>query len=206
MPVGAVCVKVNAKTGALQESTKEFGNVFEMPSDISIKNNGLAAGKDQYLKYRFIVSDIYFNKNGSYTLIGERNVTQTKRSGNVFYTVNHLDDLAIVDVSATGAVTGVHKVDKSQQAESLQIFNASYYYTEYNSNRYLAFANMGKSSFHESVLVTLGADGKQSREVLFTTKDAEVTIRPKECDLVKGKLVMYGNKNNRYVRWVSKVL
>jgi hypothetical protein len=206
MPIGAVCVKVNAKTGALQESTKEFGNVFEMPSDISIKNNGLAAGKDQYLKYRFIVSDIYFNKNGSYTLIGERNVTQTKRNGNMFYTVNHLDDLAIVDVSATGAVTGVHKVDKSQQAESLQIFNASYYYTEYNSNRYLAFANMGKSSFHESVLVTLGADGKQSREVLFTTKDAEVTIRPKECDLVKGKLVMYGNKNNRYVRWVSKVL
>ena len=206
MPVGAACLKVNAKTGAIRESKKEFGNIFEMPSDISIKNNGMAAGKDHYLKYRFIVSDIHFNKNGGYTLIGERNVTQTKRNGNVFYTVNHLDDLALVDVTASGVVTDVHKVDKSQQAESLQIFNASYYFTEHNNNRYLAFANMGKSSFHESVLVTLGADGKQSREVLFTTKDAEVTIRPKDSELVKGKLVMYGNKNNRYVRWVSKAL
>ena len=206
MPVGAVCMKVNAKTGAIQESTKEFGNAFEMPSDITIKNNGLAAGKEQYLKYRFIVSDIHFNKNGGYTLIGERNVTQTKRAQNTYYTVNHLDDLAVVDVSAAGAVTGVYKVDKSQQAESLQIFNASYFYTEHNNKRYLAFANMGKGSLNESVLITLTPDGKQTREVMFTTKDAEITIRPKDCKLHNGKLVMYGNKNNRYVRWVGKPL
>ncbi|MBA4056963.1 MAG: hypothetical protein C0490_19770, partial [Marivirga sp.] len=176
MPVGAVCLKVNVKTGAIQETKKEFGNDYEMPSDISIKNNGLAAGKDQYLKYRFIVSDIHFNKNGSYTLIGERNVTQTKRMQNTFYTVNHLDDLAVVNVSAAGVITSVSKVDKSQQAEDLQLFNASYYYTEYNDNKYLAFANLGKGSFRESVLVTISPDGKQTREVMFTTKDSEVTI------------------------------
>lgn len=206
MPVGAVCLRVNGKTGAVQESTKEFGNAFEMPSDITIKNNGLAAGKEQYLKYRFILSDIHFNKSGGYTLIGERNVTQTKRAQNTYYTVNHLDDLAVIDVSAAGVVTGVHKVDKSQQAESLQIFNASYFYTEHNNKRYIAFANMGKGSFQESVLVTLTQDGQQSREVMFSTKDAEVTIRPKDCELHKGKLVMYANKNNRYVRWVGKAL
>lgn len=206
MPIGAASLKVNSKTGAIQESTKEFGNAFEMPSDITIKNNGLSAGKDQYLKYRFILSDIHLNKNGGYTLIGERNVTQTKRAQNVIYTVNHLDDLAIVDVNKAGAVTGVHKVEKSQQAESLQIFNASYFYTEHNNKKYLAFANMGKGSLKESILVTLTPDGKQSREVMFTTKDAEVTIRPKDCELHNGKLVMYANKNNRYARWVGKTL
>jgi hypothetical protein len=206
MPTGAVCLKLNTKTGGIQVSTKEFGSAYMMPSDISIKNNGLTAGPDQYLKYRFVLSDIHFNKNGGYTLIGERNVTQTKRAQNTFYTVNHLDDLAIVDVSATGVVTAVHKVDKSQQAESLQIFNASYYFAEHNSKRYLAFANMGKGSLRESVLVTLTPDGKQSREVMFSTKDAEVTIRPKDCRLHEGKLIIYANKNNRYVRWIGKTL
>lgn len=206
MPVGAVCLKMNVKTGAVQESTKEFGNAYEMPSDITNKNNGLVAGPDQYLKYRFIVSDIQFNKNGGYTLIGERNVTQTKRAQNTYYTVNHLDDLAVVDVNAAGAVTNVHKVEKSQQAESLQIFNASYFYAEHNNRKYIAFANMGKSSSRESVLVTISPDGKQTREVLFSTKDSEVTIRPKDCELLKGRLVMYGNKNNRYCRWISKAL
>ena len=206
MPVGATCLKVNAKTGAIQESTKEFGNAYEMPSDISIKNNGMVAGKDQYLKYRFILSDIHFNKNGGYTLIGERNVMQTKRSQNTYYTVNHLDDLAVVDVSAVGVVKDVYKVEKSQQAEYLEIFNAYYYYAEHNNTRYLAFANLGKGGFRESILVTIDANGKQSREVMFSTKDAEVTIRPKDCDLYEGKLLMYGNKNNRYVRWISKSL
>jgi len=206
MPIGAVCLKVNVKTGAIQTSTKEFGNAYEMPSDISIKNNGLITGKDQYLKYRFILSDIQFNKGGGYTLIGERNVTQTKRVQNTIYTVNHLDDLAVVDVSATGAVTEVYKVDKSQQAESLGIFNASYYYAEHNNNRYLAFSNLGKSNFRESVLVTIGSNGKQTREVMFNTKDSDVTIKPKDCKLYNGKLMMYGNKNNRYVRWISKSL
>lgn len=206
MPTGAVCLRLNTKTGGIQESMKEFGSTFMMPSDITIKNNGLTAGPDQYLKYRFVLSDIHFNKNGGYTLVGERNVTQTKRAQNTFYTVNHLDDLAIVDVSAAGVVTGVHKVAKSQQAESLQIFNASYYFAEHNNKRYFAFANMGKGSLRESVLVTLAPDGKQNREVMFSTKDAEVTIRPKDCRLHNGKLVMYGNKNNRYVRWIGKTL
>ena len=112
----------------------------------------------------------------------------------------------MVDVSSTGVVTGVHKVEKSQQAESLQLFNASYFYAEHNGKRYLAFANLGKSSTHETVLVTLTPDGKQDRKLLFTTKDAEITIRPKECELLKGKLVIYGNKNNRYVRWAGMAL
>lgn len=206
MPVGAVCLKINAKTGAINESTKEFGNAYDMPSDISIKNNGLAAGKDQYLKYRFVLSDIHVNKNGGYTLIGERNVMQTKRTQTSYYVVNHLDDLAVVDVDASGVVSGIHKVEKSQQAEGFGIFNASYYYTEFDNKRYIAFANLGKPSLQQTVLVTLTRDGKQSREVMFTTKDAEVTIRPKECLLHKNKLVMYANKNNRYVRWVSKEL
>ncbi|MEJ7646473.1 MAG: hypothetical protein WKF87_17885 [Chryseolinea sp.] len=206
MPTGAACLTVNAKTGAIQESTKEFGNAYEMPSDISIKMNGLTAGKEQYLKYRFILADIHFNKNGGYTLIGERNVTQTKRVQNTFYTVNHLDDLAIVDVSAAGVVAAIHKVNKSQQAEDLQLFNAHYYYTEQNHKKYVAFANLGKSSFHESVLVTISPDGKQTREVMFSTKDADVTIKPKDCELYNGKLMMYGSKNNRYVRWISREL
>jgi hypothetical protein len=208
IPTGAVCIKVNSKTGLVTVAgSKEFGSDFAMPSDISIKNNGLTAGKDQYLSYRFILSDIAFNKNGGYTLIGERNVTQTKRNGNTFYTVNHMDDLAVVDVAASGAVTAVHKVEKSQQAADMEIFNASYFYTEYNGSKYFAFANLGKPSLHENVLVKIGADGKQTRETMYTTKDAEITIRPKDCVLLKGKkLLMYGTKNNRYVRWISRSL
>ncbi|MBT1700117.1 hypothetical protein KK083_24730 [Fulvivirgaceae bacterium PWU4] len=206
LPSGAVCLKVNTKTNTVTETgKKDFGADFLMPSDISIKNVGLAAGKDQFLSYRFILSDIQFNKNGGYTLIGERNVAQQKRNGNVFYTVNHMDDLAVIDVNAAGAITGVYKVEKSQQAVDMEIFNASYFYTEYNGSKYFAFANMGKPNFKENVLVKITPDGKQTKEVMYTTKDAEVTIRPKDCVLYKGKkLIMYGNKNNRYVRWAAK--
>jgi len=147
MPIGAACLKVNMKTDAIQASVKEFGNAFERPIGITIKNNAMITGKDQYLKYRFIPSDIQFNKNGGYTLIGERNVTQSKRTHNAIYTVNHLDDLAVVNVSATGAVVEVHKVEKSQQVEGLWLLNASDFYTEYNNNRYLAFSNLGKGVF-----------------------------------------------------------
>ncbi|HEY0741652.1 MAG TPA: hypothetical protein VGD40_09320 [Chryseosolibacter sp.] len=208
IPNGVVCLKVNAKTGVVSEAgTKHLGNEFEMPSDISIKNNGLTAGKDQYLSYRFILSDIRHNKSGGYTLIGERNVTQTKRNGQVFYTVNHLDDLAIVDVSASGAISNVHRVTKSQQAVDMEIFNASYFFTEVNGDKYIAFSNLGKPNLHENVLVKISPDGKQTREVMFSTKDAEVTIRPKDCMLFKGKkLIMYTTKNNRYVRWIGKAL
>ncbi len=208
IPSGAISIKINTKTGLVTEGgKKDFGADFQMPSDISNKNNGLTAGKDQYLSFRFILSDIQFNKNGSYTLIGERNVTQTKRNGNVFYTVNHLDDLAVVDVSATGTITAIHKIEKSQQAADMEIFKASYFYAEHNANRYFAFANLGKGSYEENVLVKLGSDGKQSREVMCTTKDAEITIRPKDCIMFQNKkLLMYGNKNNRYVRWVVKTL
>lgn len=208
LPNGAVCLKVNGKAGTVTETgSKDFGNEYTMPSDITIKNNGLIAGDDQYLNYRFILSDIQFNKNGGFTLIGERNVLQTKRTGNTVYTVNHLDDLAVVDVTAAGEVKAVHKVSKSQQAESMQLFSASYFYTEFNNNKYFAFANMGKSNARESVLVKITPDGKQTSEVLFTTKDSEVSILPKDCVLFKGqKLIMYGQKNNRYVRWLSKSL
>lgn len=208
IPNGVVCVKVNSKTGAVTETgAKDLGNEFEMPSDITIKNNGLTAGKDQYLSFRFILSDIRHNKAGGYTLIGERNVTQTKRNGQVFYTVNHLDDLAVVEVSAAGAITKVHKVTKSQQAVDMEIFNASYFYTEHNGNKYLAFSNLGKPNLHENVLVKISADGKQTREVMYSTKDTEVTIRPQDCMLFNGKkLIMYANKNNRYVRWIAKTL
>jgi hypothetical protein len=208
IPSGAACVKITTKTGAVQETGKyAFSNEFEMPSNISIKNNGLTAGKDQYLHYRFILSDIQFNKNGGYTLIGERNVTQTKRSGQSFITVNHMDDLAVVDVSSAGAIKAVYKVEKSQQASDMDIFNVSYFYTEHNNVKYFAFADMGKGNYQESVLVKIGADGKQTREIMYTTKDSEITIRPKDAVLFKGKkLVMYGTKNNRYVRWASKTL
>jgi hypothetical protein len=208
LPSGAACLKINPKTGVITETgSKEFGEEYKMPSDITNKNNGLIAGEDQYLNYRFIMSDIKFNQNGGYTLIGERNVTQTKRSGNVIYTVNHLDDLAVIDVSAAGKVLSVTKVTKSQQVEDLEIFNASYFYMEHNNNKYFAFANMGKGSLKESVLVKLTPDGKQTREVLFTNKETEVALLPKDCEVWKGKkLIMYGQKNARYVRWLSKTL
>lgn len=205
IPSGAVCLKLNPKTGAVQETgSKDFGSDFQMPSDISIKNNGLVAGKDQYLNYRFIISDIHYHKSGGFTLIGERNVTQSKRTGNTFYTVNHLDDLAVIEISGAGAINAIHKVVKSQQAADMEIFNASYFFFEQNNVRYLAFANMGKGVQDENVLVRIAADGKQSREVMFTRGETEVTIRPKACAVFRGgKLMIYGTKNNRYSRWLS---
>lgn len=121
--------------------------------------------------------------------------------------MNHLDDLAVVDVAASGAITAVNKIEKSQQAADMDIFKASYFYTEHAGVRYFAFANLGKGSYEENVLVKLAADGKQTREVISTTKDAEITIRPKDCLVWQGKkMLLYGNKNNRYVRWLSREL
>jgi hypothetical protein len=206
MSNGAACLKLNAKTGTLHETgIKEFGNMYEMPSDISIKNNGLAAGEDQYLDYRFVLSDIHFNANGGYTLVGERTVTQRKRNGNYFYTVYHTDDLAVVEVTASGAVKDVYRVEKSQQTSDIETFYSSYFYAEHNNNKYFAFANIGKGSLTESVLVKITPDGKQTREVIFNTKESEVTIRPMDCELYQGKtLILYGRKNNRYVRWIAR--
>jgi hypothetical protein len=205
LPNSAVCLLMSASTGSIKETgLKPFGDQFSMPSNLSIKNNGLVAGEEQYINYRFVLSDIKFNSNGGYTLIGERNVLQTKKSNGSNYTVNHLDDLAVIDVDPKGQINNVFKIEKSQQVSGLDFFKSSYFYFTREDIKYFVFSNVGKSKIMESKIVTIDLDGKVSSEVLIKRGDADVVIAPKGGYFSKNRVYLYGMKNNRYSRWITK--
>jgi hypothetical protein len=206
VPSGAISLKIKAINGETELlSYLELGDTFRVPSDMTLKNNRTEVNEKLYANYRFLLSNIYFNKDGGFTLIGERLVTQRLSTfDNTSYIVNQTDDLAILDVSETGKINAIHKINKSQQVENLDFLISSYFYFERNNKRYFAFSDLGKAHPKNCKLVTLYPDGNQIEEVLFTNEETEVMLMPNGCVIYQdNNLMMYGY-NNKIVRWMIK--
>jgi hypothetical protein len=83
--------------------------------------------------------------------------------------------------------------------------------SEFNDKLYFIFNDNPKNLFYKGdgklynfnkgkkeslvVLVELNMDGKQTREALFSMKDAEVIIRPKVCEQISNtQMILFGQK------------
>lgn len=216
LPEGAVTMQIDATTGkVLKTSMKPLVESYALPSNTDIKSTGLSSD-DQFTNYRFLLKNIIKRSTGGYTFIGERLVVQTKtqRSGNTVttYTVYHNDDLAVVNVSASGDIMSMQKVEKSQQSTDLGYFYVSYFAREKGGKLDILFTDLGKNSVNmlgafkdtSATLVTIATDGTQSRAEVFNSETQEVTLRASDCfETEDGSILINANKNNRYSRFMK---
>ncbi len=215
LPEGAVFQKLDGSGNVIKVSTKDFGDLFAQPSDISNKSNGLLTDSDQYENYRFVIKDIHYKNDGGYVLSAERTVNQVKTQNSAgqvtTYSVDHTDDIAVIDVSKNGDIKGVHKIEKNQETTGLGYLHSSYYFCEAGDKLHFIMSNIGKSNTTlmgkwkdtRAELVTIDQSGNQTRKELFNSNDDRITIRSRDTFKDKrGSLVLYGHENNRYARFV----
>ncbi|WP_258104437.1 hypothetical protein [Marinoscillum sp. MHG1-6] len=215
LPEGAFYMEMDGNGKILKTDKSHFGDLFIQPSDVSDKENGLL-NTAEYDSYRFVIKDIIHRSNGGFALAAERTVTQTKTQNSGGYvtvtTVNHTDDIAVVDVSASGKISKVHKIEKSQQTMNLGYLFSSFYCTESKGKLLVFYTNLGKSNATmmgkmiktKAYLTTIDGQGNLDKKVIFSATSDRITLRAKDSyQRQDGNMVLYGHENNRYSGFIE---
>ncbi len=215
-PEGAAVMRLNDSGNVIKLDKKTLPDGFEKPSNIEDKSNGLMSNDNQYDAYRFTLKDLIVKEDGGYILSGERTVNQQKKEsvpGHASYSiVNHTDDIAVVDIQKDGTIKSIYRIEKAQETTALETLSNSYYITELNGSIYCLFTNIGKSNKNftgkmvdtKAVLVKIDESGELSRDILLTSDQTDVTIRPQATYLNdNNELILYGHKNNRFCRFLK---
>ena len=215
-PEGAAVMRLDNSGKLIKLDKKMLPDGFDKPSNINNKSNGLMSDDNQYDAYRFTLKDIMVKEDGGYIFSGERTVNQQKKEtvpGHASYSiVNHTDDIAVVDIQKDGTIKSIYRIEKAQETTALETLSNSYYITELNGSIYCLFTNLGKSNKNftgkmvntEAVLVKIDESGEMTRDILLTSDQTDVTLRPQATYLNdKQELILYGHKNNRFCRFLK---
>ncbi|CAN0225308.1 unnamed protein product, partial [Chrysoparadoxa australica] len=128
------------------------------------------------------------------------------------YSLDHTDDIAVIDVSEDGDISGVYKIEKNQQTTGLGYLFSSYYFTEVDDKLCYIFTSLGKDNANltgkmrdtKAELVAIDQSGNMTRKELFNSENDRITLRA--LDSFKsgsGDLILYGHENNRYARFIK---
>lgn len=208
IPDGVFTQDLGKDLQVIKTEKRSLNGEFAQPSKY-VNNTyvptGLIKTRDDLTNFRFVLKDIIRKESGGYVLAAERTTTLTKTqtSGQTrtTYVVYHTDDIAVIDVKPSGEINWIEKVEKAQESTGLGTFYTSYSLAEYEDNLMLFFADLsehnvkliGKIVDTESCMVKINPDGKQTREVIFTADDDEITLRASSAyEASKGSYILYG--------------
>ena len=170
--------------------------------------------------YEYDLDNIILKEDGGAILIGEQffirvvTRTTTDANGNTTTTTTYYyyyNDIIVINISPKGEIEWTEKIPKRQITTNDGGFYSSYALTEFDDKLYFIFNDNPKNLFYKGegkiynfnkgkkeslvVLVELNMDGEQTREALFSMKDAEVIIRPKVCEQIsKNQMILFGQK------------
>ncbi len=215
-PEGAAVIRLDNSGKVIKLDKQILPDGFDEPSNVNNKSNGLMSDDNQYDAYRFTLKDLMVKEDGGYIFSGERTVNQQKKEtvpGHVSYSiVNHTDDIAVVDIQKNAMIKSIYRIEKDQETTALETLSNSYYLTESNGSIYCLFTNLGKSNKNftgkmvdtEAILVEIDESGEMSRDILLTSDQTDVTLRPQATYLNdNNELILYGHKNNRFCRFLK---
>lgn len=175
--------------------------------DIIIKDDGgaILTGEQYYLK---INESSYTDSQGR---------TQKTRSSHYYY-----NDIIVINISPTGNIEWAEKIAKRQytvndrgiySSFALSIVNDKLYFVFndhldnllYKGEGNAATFNKGRGSI--VVLVEVDSEGNQTREALFSLKEADVLTQPEICEQVsENEMIIFGQrkKTRRFAKITFK--
>lgn len=234
--IGSYFLRIDEDTKQIEhKSFKEFGIDFitqNMTKGEERRTKKKAGkGKDVEL-FQYDLDNIILRTDGGAVLLGEqyyvRIVTTTTTSANGATSTRttyyyYYNDIIAINISPDGDIEWAEKIPKRQITTNDGGFFSSYdvtvvkdkLYFIFNDNpRNLHYTGQGKlHNFNKGkeslvVLVELDGNGKQTREALFSVRDADIITRPKVCEQISdNEVVLFGQrkKTQRFARITFKM-
>ncbi len=179
-------------------------------------------GKEPSL-FKYYLDDIIFDQEGGAYLIGEQfyireRVTTRTQNGITTTSTTYIyyyNDIIVIRMDANGKISWSKKIPKKQRTSNDSGFFSSYVLSLVDDKMYFVFNDNPKNLYatekssgifyftgrKESLvtMVEMDQNGNQTREALFSTRDAEILIRPKVSEQIsERKLVLYGQKKKTH--------
>jgi len=224
---GSYFLKISSETKeVISKSFNEFGIDFitQNMTERREKKTKKKADKGKNVElYEYDLYNIILKDDGGAVLIGEQyyvqQVTSSMPNGSggrttstsYFYNYN---DIIVINVAADGQIKWTEKIPKRQVTAGDRGFFSSFVYSVVNDKIFFVFndhpknlfykgegrlANFNKSKQSLVVLVELDSNGKQTREALFSSKEADILTRPRVCEQVSAKeLVLFGERKTTH--------
>lgn len=217
---GSFFLKVDAVNKKVKHSNfKEFDMDF-LTQNLSEKAAKKVAkkkkkGKDVEL-YEYDLDRIVLREDGGAVLIGEQFyinvVTTTNSNGGTTTTYYYnYNDIIAINISPEGNIEWATKIPKRQVTSNDGGFYSSYTLAVVDDKLYFVFNDNGKNLFYKGgsdklynftknkeslvTLVEVDSNGNQSREALFSVRDADILMRPKVSEQVQeNELILFGQR------------
>lgn len=221
---GTYSLTVDINTKAVKtKSFKEFDIDF-ITQNMSKRDAKRAQRKeekgDEPELYEYDLDKLLIGKDGSAMLIGEQYYVNAVTSTTYINgrpntrTVYHYyyNDIIAVKIDAAGQIIWAEKVAKQQHTISDDGFFSSYSMAIVNGKicfifndnpENLNYDGKGRPANYNAkksvvVLVSLDKDGKQAKQPIFNTVDAEVIVRPKVCEQISNhEVILFGQKGKK---------
>ena len=167
--------------------------------------NDLSKG-DEYDENEYLLQEIVFHDNGTYSLIAEQFYVEEKtvRSANMISSEYHYydGDIWMINFKADGALNWKQKIKKSQKTINTSRFYASFAHQVAKDKTYFIFNDIPKGSYKKSVacMVAIDKDGVVQKEELFSSAETKIVLRPLSFKQInQNAMVMMGQKKFDYM-------
>ncbi len=221
---GTYVLTVDIKTKEVKtKSFKEFGidfitqNMSNREAKKAKRND--AKGEEPEL-YEYDLDRLLIGKDGSAMLIGEQyyvdvsSYTSYINGRSVVNTTNHYyyNDIIAVRIDPAGQIQWAEKIAKQQHTSNdggfyssytLAIVNGKICFLFNDNPENLNYDGKGRPENYNAkksvvVIVSLDKDGKQVKQPVFNTVDAEVIVRPKVCEQISNhEVILFGQKRKK---------
>ena len=224
---GSYFLKIDGQTKEIKsKGFQEFGIDF-ITQNMTVRKKKktkkkAAKGKDTEL-YQYDLNNIILRDDGGAVLIGEQYyvdvviITTTGANGSMSTTAKshyYYNDIIVINMSPDGKIEWTKKIAKSQgtvddvgffSSYALSVVKDKLYFVFNDNPRNLFYKGTGKLyNFNKSkeslvVLVTLDSEGNQTREALFSAREADILTRPKVCKQISNnEMVLFGQRKKTH--------
>jgi hypothetical protein len=163
----------------------------------------IAAG-DEYEQYQYSMQDLQFHDNGTFSMIAEQYVEESKIVGSGNYVSTEYryydDNVIVVTFKPEGDMVWKQKIAKKQFTRSVHRAYASFAYLENRNKMYFVFNEFPRDKPNKSKAVTvqLNTDGSLQREELFTAAEKKVVQPTTYKRTAEKEMCMFGLVGRNY--------